>query len=160
MLLGKKGDIGRGVNYDGGVLVHFFPGNNIEKKSYAEGKMTAVEIYGQVGYGPGYVKYTHAVTDSSVAPKTKNTGDIEVGAATELPHDFSVAGSIGYKRIPSAAEADNFVYWKAGAAYIFQKAYGIVVGVDIVGNNLKHYGSGKNPGKTAPVGYVTKTFEF
>jgi uncharacterized protein (TIGR02001 family) len=157
LLFGKKGDIGQGFSYDGGLAVYVFPGNNVGEKHDIDGNMTAVDVYGEIGYGPGFVRYTHSVTDGSVDPGSRHTGNIELGAATTIPYDLIISGQVGYKRIPNAT---NVTHWKAGVAYTFQHAYGIGIGLDIVGNNVKHEGPGKNPGKTAPVAYVTKTFLF
>ncbi|MDB5774782.1 MAG: hypothetical protein JWP38_915, partial [Herbaspirillum sp.] len=56
---GKKGDIGGGFTYDVGGLYYYYPSNNY---SVIGKNANTFELYGQVGYGVAYVKYSQALT--------------------------------------------------------------------------------------------------
>ncbi|MDB5776157.1 MAG: hypothetical protein JWP38_2290, partial [Herbaspirillum sp.] len=56
---GKRGDIGAGFTYDVGGLYYYYPSNNY---SVIGKNANTFELYGQVGYGVAYVKYSQALT--------------------------------------------------------------------------------------------------
>jgi uncharacterized protein (TIGR02001 family) len=157
LYLGKTGEFGDGFRYDGGLAVYFYPGNNVESDHLAEGEMTSAEAYGLVGYGPVWLKYTHAITDASIDPGSKNSKEVKVGFSTALPYDFQLKGAVGYKFLKTASD---MYHWLIGVSYTFEQAYGITIGMDVVGNSRTWTGSGKAPNNTSPVFYLSKTFVF
>jgi uncharacterized protein (TIGR02001 family) len=74
---GKRGDLGNGVTYDAGGLYYFYPQNGLGPNA------NTFELYGQLGYGPAYVKYSHSTTNLFGTPDSKNSGYLDIGASVD-----------------------------------------------------------------------------
>jgi uncharacterized protein (TIGR02001 family) len=155
---GKRGDLTKDITYDVGVLEYLYVGNHLGNAGLANAN--TFEIYGQLGMGPGYIKYSHALTNLFGNPNSKNSGYLDVGANIDLP----VAGlqlnlHAGHQTVKNTANA-SYTDWKVGLT----KDFGVVSGsIAYIGTNASSafYASpanGKNLGKNTLWLSVLKTF--
>lgn len=150
---GKRGEFGGGLTYDVGVLRYQYPNNSLPVST------NTTELYGQVGYGPAYVKYSHSVTDLFGFDDTKNSGYLDVGANLDVGNGFTVNLHAGRQKVKNLSAA-SYTDWKVGVT----KDFGIVTGaLAYIGTNADKtlYASpanGKYMGKDALVLSVSKTF--
>ena len=155
---GKRGQVSDAVSYDVGMLTYVYPSNGLKNVAgFANADTT--EVYGQLGVGPAYVKYSHAVTNLFGFVDSKNSGYLDVGANIEAGEGFTVNLHAGHQKVKNN-EAADYTDWKVGAT----KDFGIVTGaLAVVGTNGSKtaYASpvnGKFTGKTALVLTISKTF--
>src|SRR5450830_570140 len=71
---GKRGEISKDFTYDVGGLYYFYPSNGLSTNA------NTFELYGQLGYGPAYIKYSHSTTNLFGVADSKNSGYLDVGA--------------------------------------------------------------------------------
>jgi len=155
---GKRGEIVKDVSYDVGVLSYVYPSNGLgDVPGFTNANTT--EIYGQIGYGPAYIKYSHAVTNLFGNVDSKNSGYVDVGANIDISNGFTLNLHAGHQRVQNVANA-SYTDWKIGVT----KDFGIVTGaLAAVGTNANEtfYASpanGKFLGKDGVVVSVSKTF--
>jgi uncharacterized protein (TIGR02001 family) len=155
---GKRGEIAKDVSYDVGVLTYVYPSNGL---SGVPGFVSAntTEVYGQVGYGPGYIKYSHAVTNLFGFVDSKNSGYLDIGANVDVAAGTVLnlhAGHQEVKHTPAASYSD----WKIGVTRDFGIVSGAlaVIGTDAGKMAYASPANGKFLGKTALVLTVSKTF--
>lgn len=152
---GKKGDIGGGFSYDVGGLYYWYPDNNYSR--IGENADT-FELYGKISYGPAYVKYSHALTDTFGNPNSKDSSYLDVGADVDLGSGYTLNLHAGHQKIKGSAAAD-YNDWKLGVSkefftVNFSLAY---IGTD-ADEDFYVTPSGKFTGKDALVLTATKTF--
>ncbi|HJV74694.1 MAG TPA: TorF family putative porin [Noviherbaspirillum sp.] len=156
---GKRGEFGANLSYDVGVLTYVYPSNKLNPSA------DTTEIYGQLGYGPAYVKYSHSLTNLFGFADSKNSGYLDIGANLDAGGGFIVNLHTGHQKVKgSAAGVGNgrFSYtdWKVGVT----KDFGIATGaLALIGTNADKsaYASpanGKFMGKNALVVSISKTF--
>lgn len=155
---GKRGKLSADVSYDAGVLVYVYPSNGLKHVAgFANADTT--ELYGQLGYGPAYIKYSHSVTNLFGFVDSKNSGYLDLGANIDAGNGYTVNLHAGHQQVKHASQAD-YTDWKVGAT----KDFGIVTGaLAVVGSNAGKaaYASpanGKFLGKTALLLTVGKVF--
>jgi uncharacterized protein (TIGR02001 family) len=155
---GRRGQLGAGVSYDVGVLTYVYPSNGLKNVAgFANADTT--EIYGQAGYGPAYVKYSHAATNLFGFVDSKNSGYLDLGANIDAGGGVTVNLHAGRQKVRNASQAD-YTDWKIGAA----RDFGVLTGaLAVIGTNAGKtaYASpanGKFLGKTALVLVIGKTF--
>jgi uncharacterized protein (TIGR02001 family) len=147
---GKRGEITPGVSYDVGGLYYFYPSNGLHPNA------NTFELYGQLGYGPAYVKYSHATTNLFGTPNSKNSGYLDVGANIDVASGLVLNLHVGHQSVKHNG-AFSYTDYKVGLT----KDFGVCsVAVAIVKADTRAYTSpdGKNLGKTAAVLSVSKTF--
>jgi uncharacterized protein (TIGR02001 family) len=149
---GKKGEIAGSMSYDVGVLSYVYPSNDLRPSA------NTTEIYGQLGYGPGYVKYSHSVTNLFGFVDSKNSGYLDVGANVDVGNGLVVNLHAGHQKVRNNS-ASNYSDWKVGVT----KDFGVVTGaLAVVGTNTDTYvgpaPDRKDLGKNAIVVSVAKTF--
>lgn len=149
---GKRGEIVKDVSYDVGVLTYYYPSNHLKPNA------NTTEIYGQVGYGPAYIKYSSALTNTFGFANSKNSGYLDIGANIDVPAGFTVNMHIGHQTIKNTSAA-NYTDYKLGVT----KDFGFLTGaLAVIGTDAKDgvyvTPSGKNNGKTALVVSISKTF--
>lgn len=156
---GKRGDIGGGFTYDVGGLYYYYPGNN-----YADIAKNAntFELYGQVGYGPFYFKYSHALTNLFGAVDSKNSQYYDLGANFDVGSGFNLLAHVGRQNIKGAGNI-SYTDWKLGVTKGFEDLAGLTLGLAYVGTSIKDSDnlktpSGKNVGKNGIVVSLSKTF--
>lgn len=155
---GKRGAITADVSYDVGVLTYVYPSNGL---SGVPGFVSAntTEVYGQLGFGPAYIKYSHALTNVFGFVDSKNSGYLDIGANIDAGNGFTANLHVGHQEIKNASAA-SYTDWKIGAT----KDFGVVTGaLAVIGTNADKsaYASpanGKFMGKTALQLTLSKTF--
>jgi len=155
---GKRGEIVKDVTYDVGILKYFYPNNNLPINA------NTTEIYGQLGYGPAYIKYSHALTNAFGFEDSKNSNYIDIGANFDVGAGYVLNLHAGHQKIKGPAEDDaSYTDWKVGVT----KDFGVVtVSLAAVGTNAersaysfeKSNGDMHFNGKTGAVLTVSKTF--
>lgn len=155
---GKRGQLTADVSYDVGVLTYVYPSNGLSSVAgFANANTT--ELYGQVGYGPGYVKYSHAVTNLFGFVDSKNSGYLDAGANIDAGNGLVVNLHAGHQSVKNTSAA-RYTDWKLGVT----KDFGVAsVALAAIGTNASKsaYASpanGKFLGKNALVLTVSKTF--
>jgi uncharacterized protein (TIGR02001 family) len=150
---GKRGEIVKDVSYDVGVLSYVYPSNDLLTSA------DTTEIYGQVGYGPAYVKYSHAVTNLFGFADSKNSGYLDLGANIEVATGLTLNLHAGRQQVKNNG-IYSYTDWKVGVT----KDFGVVTAaVAVIGTNAGKvaYASpanGKFLGKTGLVATFSKTF--
>jgi uncharacterized protein (TIGR02001 family) len=149
---GKRGEIVKDVSYDVGVLNYIYPSNGLNPSANTS------EIYGQVGYGPAYAKYSHSVTNLFGFADSKGSGYLDVGANIDVAEGLVLNLHAGHQRVKNNGAA-SYTDWKLGLT----KDFGVVSGsIALIGIDSKAYVGPapdfKNLGKNALVVGVTKTF--
>ena len=147
---GKKGELAPGVSYDVGGLYYFYPSNALATSA------NTFELYGQVGYGPGYIKYSHASTNLFGTSNSKNSGYLDVGANLDIGTGLLLNLHVGHQRVKNNS-ALSYTDYKIGVT----KDFGIcTVALAAIYADTKAYvsPSGKNLAKTGAVLTVSKTF--
>jgi len=150
---GKRGEIVKDLSYDVGVLSYVYPSNGLPTNA------NTTEVYGQLGYGPMYVKYSHAVTNLFGFAGSKHSGYLDVGANIDLAQGLTLNLHAGRQKVKNN-EFYSYTDWKVGLT----KDFGVVTGaLAVIGTNASEaaYASpanGKFLGKTALVASISKTF--
>ena len=149
---GKKGELVPGVSYDVGGLYYFYPSNALATSA------NTFELYGQVGYGPGYIKYSHATTNLFGTSNSKNSGYLDVGANLDIGNGLLLNLHVGHQRVKNNS-AFSYTDYKIGVT----KDFGIcTVALAAIYADTKTYvspsPSSKNLAKTGVVLTVSKTF--
>jgi uncharacterized protein (TIGR02001 family) len=162
---GKRGDIGAGFSYDVGGLYYYYPTNNYASVPPNKNANT-FELYGQVGYGPGYLKYSHALTTLFGTAESQNSGYLDLSVNPDLGNGFALNLHAGHQKVAgSIAGVSNSFYsytdWKVGVSKTFDPI-ALTVSLAAIGTNAKdlaYSSAGKtNLGKKGAVLSVVKTF--
>ncbi|MGS0742426.1 TorF family putative porin [Glaciimonas sp. GG7] len=155
---GQRGDLPFGFTYDVGGLYYYYPGNNL---NLVAKNADTFELYAQLGYGPGYFKYSQALTNAFGAPNSKNSAYYDLGANFDVGSGITLGLHFGHQTI---ANASFFSYndWKIGVTKTFDSLYGVTLGAAFIGTDAKKgaYAApdGKNLGKNGVVFSLAKTF--
>ena len=154
---GKKGEVVKDVSYDVGVLSYVYPSNGLDKVAgFADANTT--EIYGQLGFGPAYIKYSHSLTNLFGFVDSKNSGYLDLGANFEVAPGYTLGLHVGHQSVKNNS---TYAYtdWKIGLSKEF---VGINFGLSVLGTNAQKnlYVTpvGKFTGKTNLVLSAVKTF--
>lgn len=156
---GKRGELVKDVTYDVGVLKYVYASNQLNPGA------NTTEIYGQIGYGPAYLKYSHALTNLFGFVDSESSGYLDAGANLDTGNGLTINLHAGHQRVKGAASGisnSRFSYtdWKIGVT----KDFGVVsAAIALIGTNADKaaYASpvnGKFMGKNALVATVAKTF--
>lgn len=155
---GKRGEFGIGVSYDVGVLAYAYPSNGLAHLAgFANANTT--ELYGQLGFGPGYVKYSHAVTNLFGFVDSKNSAYVDIGANIDAGNSLVINLHAGHQNVKNTSAA-SYSDWKAGVT----KDFGVMsLAAALIGTNAGKvaYASpnnGKFLGKSALTLTLSKTF--
>ena len=81
---GKRGDLGNGLTYDVGGLYYVYPSNKLPVSA------NTFELYGQLAYGPAYIKYSHSTTNLFGFADSKNSKYLDIGANFDLGSGFTL----------------------------------------------------------------------
>lgn len=154
---GKRGEIAPEVTYDVGVLQYWYPGNTLDKISTNVSADTT-EVYGQLGLGPAYIKYSHALTDLFGNKNSDGSYYIDGGVNYPVAEGTVLNLHVGYQKVKNVDNAD-YTDWKVGVTKEFGFATGAIA---VIGTDAKKafYVSpgGSNLGKTTAVVSLTKAF--
>lgn len=147
---GKKGEIAPGFTYDVGGLYYFYPSNSLPTNA------NTFELYGQLGYGPAYIKYSHATTNLFGTADSKQSGYIDVGANVDLMAGLVLNLHAGHQNVKRNSQY-SYTDYKIGVT----KDFGVAsVSLAAIYADTKAYvsPSGKNLARTGLVLAVSKTF--
>ena len=135
-----------------------YPSNDLKNvRGFANADTT--EIYGQLGFGPAYIKYSHAVTNLFGFVDSKNSGYVDVGANIDAGDGYTVNLHAGHQKVKNN-DASSYTDWKIGAT----KDFGVLTGaLAVIGTNAGKtaYASpanGKFLGRTALQLTISKIF--
>jgi len=154
---GKKGEIVKDITYDVGVLSYVYPSNGLGSVPGLVNANTT-EIYGQIGLGPVYAKYSSSVTNLFGNPNSKNSGYLDLGASFELPDTYTLVVHAGHQMIKNNS-AYSYTDFKVGVTKEF---VGVSFTLAVIGTNANRSlyvtPSGNFTGKTSLVLTAVKTF--
>lgn len=144
---GLKGAISKDLSYDVGVLTYQYPSNKLDPST------NTTEVYGALSFGPGTLKYSHALTDAFGALDSENSFYLDLSATFDV-QGFAVVPHVGYQRI-NGPFADGATYTDY-ALTVSKEVSGVVLSGAIVGTDAdkSFYASpvnGKFLGKTGVV---------
>jgi uncharacterized protein (TIGR02001 family) len=147
---GKKGEIAPGISYDVGGLYYFYPSNSLPTSA------NTFELYGQIGYGPGYIKYSHSTTNLFGFPDSKNSGYLDVGANLEIATGLMLNLHLGHQNVKGNGDF-SYTDYKVGVTK--DLGFCSVALAAIYADTKAYVGpAGKNLAKTGAVLTVSKTF--
>ena len=154
---GKKGEITPDISYDIGGLYYWYPKNTYGDVTGFSNANT-FELYGKVGTGPFYLKYSHSLTDTFGWKDSHNSYYLDGGADVPLQDGLVLNLHVGYQKISGTSGA-NFTDYKVGLT----KDFGFVTGsaAYIAADTDKAYyysPNGTNLGKATLVVSLTKAF--
>jgi len=147
---GKRGKVTEDVSYDVGGLYYYYPSNGLGPNA------NTFELYGQLGYGPAYAKYSVSTTNLFGTPDSRHSGYLDVGANIELAPGLVLNLHAGRQTVEHNG-ALSYNDYKIGLS----KDLGVcTVGLAFVKAATNAYFSpeGKNLGRPAAVLSVSKTF--
>lgn len=147
---GKKGTFNDLLSYDVGGLYYFYPSNKLSPSA------NTFEVYGQLGIGPAYIKYSRSTTNLFATSDSKGSTYLDVGANIDLTEGFTLNLHAGHQKVENNSQF-SYDDFKIGVT----KDLGIAtVSVSAIKANTTAYlsPSGRNLGKTGVVFSVSKTF--
>ncbi|MFB9244605.1 hypothetical protein IV454_12760 [Massilia antarctica] len=148
---GKKGEITKGISYDVGALYYAYPSNGLHPNA------NTFELYGQVGMGPAYLKYSHSTTNLFGTTDSKGSGYLDLGANLDLATGLVLNLHVGRQRV-----AHNHALSYNDAKIGLTKDFGFAsVALAVISANTDMYVSpvnGKDLGRSRAVLTVSKTF--
>ena len=131
---GLKGDIGSsGLTFDVGAIQYFYPGETL--KAAAGTAANTSEVYGQVGFGPAYAKYSYSLTDTFATGK-KGSFYIDTGINYPLSEKLTLNAHIGHQTYKDTGATNyNYEDFKLGVTNDFGYFSGSVA---YIGTNAVH----------------------
>jgi uncharacterized protein (TIGR02001 family) len=147
---GKRGNLSADITYDVGGLYYFYPSNGLSPNA------NTFELYGQLGYGPAYVKYSHSLTNLFGTADSKGSGYLDVGANLDVGNGFTLNLHAGHQEVRHN-DAASYSDYKVGIT----KDLGVCsVALAYIKASTHAYlsPSGENLGKSGAVLTVSKTF--
>ncbi|OON64503.1 hypothetical protein B0920_14605 [Massilia sp. KIM] len=147
---GKRGQLTEGLSYDVGGLYYWYPDNGLNPNA------NTFELYGKLGYGPAYIKYSHSTTNLFGTVDSKRSGYLDLGADIDVGGGFLLNLHVGRQRVKNNSQY-SYTDYKVGVT----KDFGIAaVSLAWIKANTDAYLSprGENLGKSAAVLTVSKTF--
>ncbi len=140
------------MSYDVGFLSYVYPSNGLPTSA------NTTEIYGQLSYGPAYIKYSDSLTNLFGFVDSKNSGYLDVGANVDLQNGYTLNLHVGHQMVANNS-AFSYSDWKLGIT----KDFGVAsLAIAVLGTNTSNYVGPapdfKNLGKTALVVSVSKVF--
>jgi len=155
---GKRGNVGESLSYDVGVLTYVYPNNQLGDVAGFENANTT-EIYGQLGYGVAYLRYSHALTNLFGFVDSKNSGYLDAGANISLTEKLTLNLHIGHQEVENNS-AVSYDDWKVGLTRDFGICTLSVAGIGTNADKSAYTSpaNGKFLGKNALVATLSKVF--
>jgi uncharacterized protein (TIGR02001 family) len=147
---GKRGEIAPNITYDVGGLYYNYPSNGLAVSA------NTFEVYGQIGWGPGYIKYSHSTTNLFGFSDSKGSGYLDIGTNVEVASGLTLNIHAGRQRV-----AHNSQYSYSDLKLGLTKDFGFAaLAVAVVKAQTDQYVSptGRNLAKTGVVVSLSKTF--
>lgn len=150
---GKRGEIVHGLSYDVGLLGYIYPSNSLPTSA------NTGEVYGQLGYGPAYIKYSYSLTNLFGFADSHHSGYLDVGANIDVSHGYTVNLHAGHQNVKGDANsAASYSDWKLGLSKDFGVATGAIAVIGTNANESAYTVNGTFLGRTSLVLSVSKTF--
>ncbi|MET0983547.1 MAG: TorF family putative porin [Telluria sp.] len=149
---GKRGQLSEAISYDVGGLYYWYPSNDLNPDA------NTFELYGQIGVGPAYLKYSHSTTDLFGAPDSKQSGYLDLGANVPLPisEGLMLNLHVGRQRVKNNSGL-SYTDYKIGLTK--DLGFASVSLAWIKADTSAYIGPyGRNLGKSAAVLSISKTF--
>ncbi len=154
---GRRGEIVSGVSYDLGTIAYLYPNNKLASNGGVDA--TTWEIYGQVGYGPAYFKYSYALTNIFANANSKGSYYLDAGINQEITDGYVLNLHAGRQVIAGSGNSIyNYNDWKVGVTKDFGFATGSIAYVGTDALESSYTWAGKFVGKDAFVATLTKNF--
>lgn len=147
---GKKGEVVKDVSYDVGLLTYVYPSNSLKPSA------NTTEVYGQLGYGPAYAKYSYSLTNLFGFVDSKRSGYLDVGANIDMTGGYTLNVHVGHQSVRNNS-ASSYTDYKLGVTKDFGVAT-VALAFYRADTNVYVGRDGKNLGKTGAVLSVAKTF--
>ena len=147
---GKRGQLTGNLSYDIGGLYYWYPSNDLNPRA------NTFELYARLGFGPAYVKYSHATTNLFGTANSKRSGYLDLGADIDVYQGIVLNLHAGRQEVNHNSAA-SYTDYKVGLSKDFGPA---TVSLAWVKGNTRAYRSpqGENLGKSAAVLSVSNTF--
>ncbi len=151
---GKRGKLTDTVDYDAGVLGYVYPSNGL-----ALANANTLEVYGQLSYGVGSIKYSQSLSNLFGFDDSKGSGYLDLSANPELVKGLTLNLHLGHQRVAHNGAA-SYSDWKIGVT----RDFGFISGaLAAIGTNAdkQAYASpanGKFLGKSALQLTLSRTF--
>jgi len=146
---GKRGQLTESVSYDVGGLYYYYPDNSLDPNA------NTFELYGKLGFGPAYIKYSHATTNLFGTADSKRSGYLDVGADLDVGSGFVLNLHVGRQKVRNNS-ALSYTDYKVGVTRDFGVASVSLAWMKA--NIVSLSPEGKNLGKSSAVLSVSKTF--
>lgn len=153
---GKRGEIGGGLTYDVGGLYYYYPGNSLKTVPNVLKNANTFEVYGQLGYGPAYLKYSHATTDT-FATGTKDSYYIDAGINYPITETLVLNAHVGHQTYKGVTGLD-YEDWKLGVTKDFGFVVGSIAYIDTNADSSKYIWNGTTVSKATVVATLVKNF--
>lgn len=151
---GLKGEIAKDVTYDVGAIYYYYASEKISPLGFGA---NTLETYGQVGYGPVYVKLSYALTDT-FATGAAGSYYVDTGANLPLGDGLVLNAHAGYFSFKDASAA-SYTDYKLGVTKDFG---GLAAALAVTSTNADttawNLGSKGYLGDTKFIASLTKTF--
>ncbi len=123
---GKRGNFTESLTYDFGVLTYLYLSHDQSNSP------NTTEVYGQLGFGPAYVKYSHSVTDLFGVENSDGSGYLDVGANIELAETWVLNLHVGNQDVKNNDDS-SYVDYLVGVTkdFGFMTASLAAVGTDV-----------------------------
>jgi uncharacterized protein (TIGR02001 family) len=152
---GKRGEVGGGINYDLGGILYYYPNNNY---GLVGSNANTFELYGQLGYGSAYAKYSHALTNLFGNLDSIHSYYVDLGANQELVDGYILNLHWGYQHMAGTRNpSGSYKDWKIGLTKDYGPVIAALAYIDTTANPL-FYLSNTTPGTGTTVLSLSKNF--
>lgn len=148
---GKRGEIAPGVSYDVGFLAYIYPSNDLNPSANTR------EVYGQLGYGPATLKYSHSLSNLFGFADSKHSTYLDASVNQDLGEGFVLNLHVGRQKVKNSS-AYSYTDWKIGVTKDLGVATVALAYIDTNSDAYLAPTNGKNLGKAGLVLTVSKTF--
>jgi uncharacterized protein (TIGR02001 family) len=141
---GKRGEIGGGFTYDAGGLFYYYPNNKYASVGPAAtppfntSNANTAEVYGQLGYGPAYLKYFYAVTDLFGNANTVGSYYLDASVNQEITEGYVLNLHYGYQHMANTP-LGTYRDWKIGVTKDYGLAIAAIAYIDTNANGPGFY---------------------
>ncbi|WP_431477112.1 TorF family putative porin [Massilia eburnea] len=151
---GKRGQLTQDISYDAGVLTYAYKG-----RIPGLDNPDTTEVYGQLGYGPASLKYSHSLTSLFGFADSKNSGYLDLSANLDAGAGYTVNLHAGHQRVKNNSASD-YSDWKLGVTKDmgFASVQLAAVGTNAGKTAYASPANGKFLGKNALQLTVSRTF--
>lgn len=155
---GTRGNLTEALTYDVGVITYLYPDNKMDEESGFDDANTT-EIYGQLGYGVAYLKYSHALTNLFGFVDSENSNYIDAGANIALNKTLTLNLHAGRQKVENNSLA-SYDDWKIGLTQDFGFCTLSLAYIDTNADEVAYASpaNGKFMGKETVVATLSKVF--